>query len=198
VRIEEVAGPELAEVEDADLVRAMRSDPVALEEFYRRHVRALTRYAARQLGDEHAADDVVATSFLAAIESAARYDPARAPARAWLFGITGNVIATQYRRAAAERRATLRLSGQRALAVDEFGGLDDAIDAGRLTGPADAVLDLLPAAERELFGLLLDERLTLPEAAAALGIRPGTARMRLARARARLAQHLDARDGGSR
>jgi DNA-directed RNA polymerase specialized sigma24 family protein len=59
------------------------------------------------------------------------------------------------------------------------------------------VLGLLPASERELVSLLLD-RFTLPEAADALGIRPGTARMRLARARARLAPHLHQRERGVR
>ncbi len=181
---------------DAELVRRLPRDPVALEEFYRRHVRALGRFALRQVGDSHTADDVVAAAFLAVIDSAHRYDPDRAPIRAWLFGITANIIATRYRRAAAEARATRRLGGQRPVQHDDFGGLEDAIDAGRLTGPASAVLERLPAAERELVSLLLD-RLSLPEAADALGIRPGTARMRLARARARLAPHLLQREGES-
>jgi RNA polymerase sigma-70 factor (ECF subfamily) len=192
VRIENVGGSDLGELDDAELLRRLRHDPVALEEFYRRHVRALARFAVGQGGD-----DVVAATFLAVIESADRYDPQRAPVRAWLFGIAANIIATHHRRAAAEHRAMQRLSGRRPVVSDEFSLLDDAIDAGRLIGPADEVLGMLPAAERELVSLLLD-RLTLPEAADALGIRPGTARMRLARARARLAPHLHQRERGVR
>jgi RNA polymerase sigma-70 factor (ECF subfamily) len=192
----EVGSADLAGVADADLVARLRHDPDALEEFYRRHVNALTRFAQRRLGDPHQADDIVATAFLAVIDSADRYEPDRGPTRAWLFGITGNLIAGAHRRAAAERRATQRLGGQRPLWTDELAGLEDAIDARRRTGPTGAVLDLLPAAERELVSLLLD-RHSLPEAADALGIRPGTARMRLARARARLAPHLHPREGDS-
>jgi RNA polymerase sigma factor (sigma-70 family) len=197
VRIEDVGGSDLGGLDDAELLMRLRRDPAALEEFYRRHVRALARFAASHSGDGHAADDIVAATFLAVIESADRYDPLRAPARVWLFGIAAKIIATQHRRAAAEHRATQRLSGRRPVVVDEFSRLDEAIDASRLTGPADEVLGLLPASERELVSLLLD-RLTLPEAADALGIRPGTARMRLARARARLAPHLHQREGGVR
>lgn len=197
MRIEDVGGSDLGGLDDAELLRRLRRDPAALEEFYRRHVRALARFAVGQGGDSHTADDVVAATFLAVIESADRYDPQRAPARAWLFGIAAKIVATQHRRAAAEHRATQRLSGRRPVVSDEFGQLDEAIDAVRLTGPANEVLGLLPASERELVSLLLD-RFTLPEAADALGIRPGTARMRLARARARLAPHLHQRERGVR
>jgi RNA polymerase sigma factor (sigma-70 family) len=185
-----VAALDLAEADDAELVPNLGRDPAALEEFYRRHVLALTRYATRQIGDAHGADDLVATVFLAAIESVDRYDPARGAARAWLFGIAANLIGTHHRRAAAERRATARLHGQRPVQRDELDRVEEAIDASRRTGPPVAALRLLPAAERELLALVLDQDLTVPEAAAALGIRPGTARMRLARARARLAGHL--------
>jgi RNA polymerase sigma-70 factor, ECF subfamily len=197
VRIDDVGSSDLGGLDDAELLQRLRRDPVALEEFYRRHVRALAGFALRQVGDGHAADDLVAATFLAVIESSDRYDQQRGPARAWLFGIAANIIATHHRRAAAEHRATLRLTGRRVIVSDEFSLLDEAIDAGRLTGPADEMLGMLPASERELVSLLL-ERMTLPEAANALGIRPGTARMRLARARARLAPHLHQREGGVR
>jgi RNA polymerase sigma-70 factor (ECF subfamily) len=182
-------GADLSGVDDAHLVRQLRGDPAALEEFYRRHVRAVTQFARRQVGFGPAAEDIVGATFLAVIDAADRYDAGRGATRAWLIGIASNLIATQYRRAAAESRATQRLGGRRAVVADEYGQLDEAIDAMRLTGPADEVLARLPTAERELVGLLLD-RHTLPEAADVLGIRPATARMRLARARARLAPYL--------
>lgn len=198
----DVGDSDLAGVDDAELLRRLRRDPAALEEFYRRHVRALASFAARQLGDPQMADDIVAATFLAVIDAADRYDAARGATRSWLFGIAGNIIATQYRRTGAEHRATRRLSGRRAVVHDEYGQLDDALDAVRLTGPANEVLALLPTAERELVSLLVD-RHTLPEAADVLGIRPGTARMRLARARARLVPYFHQRglhrpDGGVR
>jgi RNA polymerase sigma-70 factor, ECF subfamily len=180
--------PDLADADDADLVRNLRSDPAALEEFYRRHVRPLTRYAVRRLGgDADAASDLVAATFLAAIESADRFDARRGEAAGWLHGIANNLLAGQHRRSVAESRALARYRGRREPTTDEYGRLEERLDAHRRTGPAQAVLRALPPAERELLGLVLDGGLTVREAAAALGIRPGAARMRLARARTRLA-----------
>jgi RNA polymerase sigma factor (sigma-70 family) len=179
--------PDLADADDADLVRRLR-DPAALEELYRRHVRPLTRYAVRRLdGDADAAGDLVAATFLAAIESADRFDARRGEVAGWLFGIANNLLAGQHRRSVAESRAVARYRGRREIATDEYGRLEERLDAHRRTGPAQVVLRALPPAERELLGLVLHAGLTVREAAAALGIRPGTARMRLARARTRLA-----------
>lgn len=178
--------PDLADTDDVDLVRAMGRDPAALEEFYRRHVRALTRYVAYRLGDADAAGDVVAATFLAATESAGRFDPRRGEPAAWLYGIAGNVLAGRRRRAAAEARALTRYRERHDPPVDEYGRLEERLDARRRVGPADTALRLLPPAERELVRLIVHAGMTLREAAAALDIRPGTARMRLSRARARL------------
>lgn len=179
--------PEPADADDAELVRALGRDPAALEELYRRHVRPLTRYAVRRLGDPEAAGDLVAATFLAAIESAGRFDPARGEPAAWLYGIAGNLVANQRRRSAAESRALARLHGRRDLPADEYGRLEDRLDAHRRAGPAHAALRVLPPAERDLVRLILHADMTVREAAATLGIRPGTARMRLFRARTRLA-----------
>lgn len=178
--------PDLADAGDAELVRRMSRDPAALEEFYRRHVRGLTRYATHRVGDPDAAGDVVAATFLAATESADRFDPRRGEAAGWLYGIANHVLAGRRRRAAAEARALLRYRGRHDPPVDEYGQLEERLDARRRVGPADRALRALPPAERELVRLLIHTGMPLREAAAALGIRPGTARMRLSRARARL------------
>lgn len=177
---------DLSEVDDADLLAALASEPQSLEEFYRRHVRPLTRYVRRRVPDGQIADDVVATTFLATIESAHGYDPARGRPGAWLFGIASNVMAAEARRMAVESRAMARLSGQSTVTPDDFARVDERVDARRRSGPASAVLAALPAAERDLLDLLLHAELTVSEAAVKLGIRSGTARMRLARARGRL------------
>jgi RNA polymerase sigma factor (sigma-70 family) len=179
-----------ADADDRELVPRLTCDPAALEEFYRRHVRSLMRQVIERVQDPHDADDLVAATFIAAMESAARYDPAKGTPGAWLRGIAGNLMATRWRRAATEARAMSRLAGHVTPAADEFGSIDDRIDAGRQAAPAIAVLDRLPPAERELVDLVLYRDLTVGEAAVALGIRPGTARMRLLRTRARVAAAL--------
>ena len=183
-----VAAADLSQVDDANLVPILATDPRALEEFYRRHVRPLSRFV--QSRRSAGAADLVAATFLAAVESSAGYDPARGRPGAWLFGIATNLMANEARRLAVENRAMERLSGQHPVPPDEYGRVDERIDASRRSGPVAAVLATLPAAERELVDLLLHAELTVTEAAATLGIRPATARMRLARARGRLGGRL--------
>jgi RNA polymerase sigma-70 factor (ECF subfamily) len=186
-----VEASKLATADDIDLVRELPYDPVAVEEFYRRHVRSLTSYATRRLSDSEAASDIVANAFVAAIESAAGFDPARGRPGAWLFGITSNLIASELRRRSTESRAVARLCGQLVPQPDEYARLDELMDARRRAGPVAEVLESLPTAERELVDLLLHGDLTVSEAARILGIRPATARMRLSRARLRLGVSLD-------
>ncbi len=178
---------DLADLDDRRLVPLLARDPAALEEFYRRHIRPLTRYVTRRLGDPHDAADVVAATFLAAMESSGSFDATRGKPAAWLFGIAGNVIAMRWRRSEAESRAVARLGGRLPATPDEYGRTDERIDAGVEARPIIAALRVLSTTERELLHLVVHDQLSIGEAAEVLGIRPGTARMRLARARARLA-----------
>jgi RNA polymerase sigma factor (sigma-70 family) len=176
---------------DEALVAALRADPAALEEFYRRHVRGLTRYAARRMRDPSEAADLVAAAFLEAVESSARYDPRRGRPIAWLTGIAANLAAVQERREAAAARAFARVDGQRSLEPDDFDRLERQIDAARRVHRARAALDRLSPVEREMLELVGQEGLLPGEAARLLGISPVAARMRLARARKKAKQALE-------
>ena len=185
---------DLATADDRDLLRDFGRDPAAVEEFYRRHVRALSRYLTRAAGNPHDGADLVAATFVAAMESAGRYDAAHGEPRAWLFGIARNQMAMRWRRAAAESRALDRFGGQHAVGEDAYEQADDRVDADELAGPALAALPDLPPAERALVDIMIERDLTVTEAAGELGIRSGTARMRLARARSRLFRVLSRGD----
>jgi RNA polymerase sigma factor (sigma-70 family) len=176
---------------DEELVAALRTDPAALEEFYRRHVRGLTRYAARRMRDPSEAADLIAAAFLEAVESSARYDPRRGRPIAWLTGIAANLAAVQERREAAAARALARVDGQRPLEPDDFDRLERQIDAARRVHRARAALDRLSPVEREMLELVGQEGLLPGEAARLLGISPVAARMRLARARKKAMQALE-------
>ena len=176
---------------DEALVAALRTDPAALEEFYRRHVRGLTRYAARRMRDPSEAADLIASAFLEAVESSARYDPRRGRPIAWLTGIAANLAAVQERREAAAARALARVDGQRPLEPDDFDRLECQIDAARRVHRARAALDRLSRVEREMLELVGQEGLLPGEAARLLGISPVAARMRLARARKKARQALE-------
>ena len=178
---------------DDELVAHISHDPDAAEELFRRQVRPLTRHVSAAFSHaSHRAEDVndvVSSTFLAAIESAHRFDPSRGTAAAWLIGIANNLVAAHRRRSFTEARAVLRFGGRRHSGADDFAATDERIDAHRSGAEVIARLNELPPAESALMRLLVEEGLTVSEAADVLGIRPATARMRLARARLRLSPH---------
>lgn len=186
---------DLSETDDRDLVPALGRDQAAVEEFYRRHVRPLTRYITRRLGDPEETADLVTATFLAAIQSSAQFDPRRGAPGAWLYGIATNLIAAQRRRAATEAHAIARFGGRAGPVADVFEQIDDRVDAQREARSAAGILAALPPAERELIDLVRDRGLTVREAAGELGIRPATARMRLARLRRRFRNGSPSREG---
>ena len=164
-------------------------DPVAFEAFYRCHVGTVTRFVARRVADPHTVADLTAEVFLAVIGSARSYCPGRGTELAWLHGIARNVIAAERRRAAHELRTAGRIAGHRLLDGDDIARLEDRIDAESAGRAACLALARLPEDERAVLELVAIDGLAVKDAAAALGIRPGTARVRLHRARrsARLA-----------
>jgi DNA-directed RNA polymerase specialized sigma24 family protein len=79
-----------------------RTEPEEFTELFRRHAPDIQRYVTRRLGSGvlsgSGADDIVAETFLLAFRQRDRYDPSRADARAWLYGICTNLIG-RHRRA---------------------------------------------------------------------------------------------------
>jgi len=165
-------------------------DPAAFEAFYREHVESVQRFVVRRTADPHLAADLTAEVFLAAIDAAPSYRPSRGAPVAWLFGVARNVVSAEHRRAGRERRATAQVSGRRLLDADDVARMQDRIDAAARSREMYAALDALSDGERAVFELIALDDLSPAEAAAALGIRPVTARVRLHRARATLRGHL--------
>jgi len=70
-----------------------------MERIYRRYVGVIWRFALARLGaDDHAARDVVAETFLAAIRGASRLPSATESVAAWLMGIARHKLADHCRR----------------------------------------------------------------------------------------------------
>ncbi|MEZ0071711.1 RNA polymerase sigma factor [Planotetraspora sp. GP83] len=163
----------------ADVVR----DPEAFEAFYRRHFDAVTRFLARRVADPHTVADLTAEVFLAVLDSAHTYRVGRGSETAWLYGVARNTLYAEWRRSARESRATSRMAGHRPLDPDDVARLEDRIDAESPARRALEAMAELPESERALLELVAVDGLSPAEAAAALGIRQGTARVRLHRAR---------------
>jgi RNA polymerase sigma-70 factor (ECF subfamily) len=183
-RFDRAADASSGPVGAADIAR----DPDAFEAFYREHVDALQRFIARRVATPEAAADLTADVFLAAIEAAASYDPGCGPAKAWLFGIARHRIADSYRNAARESRATAAVLGSELLDADDLSRIHDRLDAEAAARDLYQRLDTIPEPERAVLELVALDELSVVEAAAALKITQVAARVRLHRARRRLAQ----------
>jgi RNA polymerase sigma factor (sigma-70 family) len=167
----------------AEGLAGIAGDPAAFEAFYRRHVTAITRFLARRVADPELVADLVADVFYAVIESAHSYQPDRGTELGWLYGIARNVLAGDRRRAALRLRAEGLAAGRRLLDDDDIARLEERIDAESAARHLWQVLAVLPADERAVLELVVVDGLALKDAAAVLGIRPGTARVRMYRAR---------------
>jgi RNA polymerase sigma factor (sigma-70 family) len=161
------------------------------ERVYRANVDAVTAFFARRSADPQTVADLTADTFVAAITSFATFDPGRGTARAWVFGIARRVYAAHCEAHAQQRSRVLRLAGRRELHPDHVEELIARIDAERAGRRLVTELTALPEADRAVIELVDLAGLKPAEAAAVLGAAPGTVRMRLMRARARLRKAAD-------
>lgn len=144
------------------------------------HRRAMFRAARALLDCDADAEDAVGDAVLRAWQSFGRLRDTRA-LKAWLIKITVNC-------AYAHRRRCARVTYVDDLS-DALGGAEDAHDSGLW----DTVCRL-PEEFRIVTVLYYYEDMTTAEIAKALGVRAGTVRSRLARARTRLRALLEEDD----
>jgi RNA polymerase sigma-70 factor (ECF subfamily) len=157
----------------------MSDEQAQFEALFRDTRAPLLGYLTRRAPSEDAAD-LLAEVYLIAWRQRADLPPGREQ-RLWLYGVARRLLAEHY-----------RFVGRRA---DAEGG---AGDASTLRSPDDddrrgeavrRALESLSDLDRELITLTTWEGLSPADAARILGITAGTARVRLHRARARLARH---------
>ncbi|WP_457109284.1 RNA polymerase sigma factor [Marmoricola sp. URHA0025 HA25] len=169
---------------------SIATDAEVFEVFYRENLETVRRFVARRVSDAHLAADLTAEIFLAAVDSAASYSPDRGTPAAWLVGVARNVVATEFRRQSRDRAVVRRISGRRLLDADSLARIEERIDAERESRRLYAALSALPERDRALMELVALDGLSVNEAAAVLGVKPGTARVRLHRSRARVQAQL--------
>ena len=160
---------------------------VRFEEAYRSAGTAVLGYALRRAPSREDALDVVAETFATAWRRRDDLPAEPAEVRPWLFGIARRCLANTVRSTHRAGRLGQRLA-------DSFvaGAVPDPAAGAEDGGRAQQALDDLSPDDRELVTLIAWEGLTPAEAATALGLAPGTARVRLHRARTRLRAALSA------
>jgi RNA polymerase sigma-70 factor (ECF subfamily) len=171
---------------------AIGHDSEALERFYRDHIETVQRFIARRVASPDLAADLTADVFLAAIQAASTYDPTCGNERSWLLGIARHRVADSYRTAASEQRANTAIIGRDLLDQDDYARVHERLDAESAARGLYARIQSLPEPERAVLELVAVDDLTVTEAALTLGISTVAARVRLHRARRRLAAEADA------
>jgi RNA polymerase sigma factor (sigma-70 family) len=177
-----------ADADDATVIQLSRREPEQFTVLFRRHAPHIQRYVIRRLGSD-AADDIVAETFLLAFRQRDRYDPARADARPWLYGIATNLIG-RHRRAEVRLYRALARTGADPVCEPFTDRVDDRVSAGQAGQLIAAALAGLPAELRDTLLLAAWSNLSYEQIALALHVPVGTVRSRLSRARTRLRRTL--------
>jgi len=178
------------EPSDADVIAASLAEPAAFGAIFDRHASTILRYFGRRV-EPAAAEGLLGEVFRIAFEQRASFDPSRASARPWLYGIAANLVGRHRRSERRRLHAMARLAARQPTDQNDVvgeqaaGSLDAAEAWSRLAGTVDA----LPAVEREALLLFAWENLSYDDIADALGVPVGTVRSRLNRARRRLREH---------
>jgi len=181
----------LADRTDGELAAlCLAGRELAFAEIVRRHKEPLHRLAARMIGDEDEALDLVQDAFVSAHRALRSYDMAR-PMRAWLSRIAMNKARDWRRRRMVRRLISVVLPVDYAAdTADDAPSIETATaDRQELQRVAAAIAGL-PGNLREALVLRTIEGFSQAETADVLGISQKAVETRLYRARQRLASSL--------
>lgn len=156
------------------MAAAREGDHQAFRTLFDRYRERVFSFLMRRTGRRQNAEEAFQITWLRLWQWRARYDPSR-PLRPWLFTIAANAGSDARRPTPEDFREVVELSGG---------------TAGREARDAllSALHELSPADRRLL--LFVGEGYTSQEIAAMEGLKPGTVRMRIKRARERVAERL--------
>ena len=184
---------EAHERDDVLLKRSAKGDEEAFTKLYRKNQAPIYRFALRMTGQPWAAEEIVQDVFMTLVREPKKYDPARGPLGAFLYGVARNRVMKHLER--QPREFSLEMSNGE--------GETTTLDVADNRTPAHwaelrerreqvrcAVLSL-PPEFRETVVLCELEELSYEEAARALECPVGTVRSRLHRGRALLLAKLE-------
>ncbi len=166
------------------MARLASGETAALGELYMRHAQPVLRFLTRTLRDTATAEDLCQEVFLTLPDAARRYTH-QGKLRSWILGIAAKKAQGWRRRQWVRSRilGTLGLGSESSTASMPEHGQRDAMEGA---------FDQLPHELREVLVLQVGEGLSGAQIAEVLGISHGATRVRLHRARQRLAELLEA------
>jgi RNA polymerase sigma-70 factor (ECF subfamily) len=136
--------------------------------------------------DREEAEEVLQASYLKVLEGRARFEE-RSSFKTFLFGVIRRTASEQRRRRLLQ---TLWLERWGRTVQPSNAWIGEEASGDRLQG-LNAALALLPRRQREVIELRLQHEMTIEEAASALSISLGSARVHYTRAKERLRRLLD-------
>lgn len=167
---------------------ALPGSQVAGATLYEQFVDRIYSHVLHCCRDPILAEDIVAETFLHAIEHLPRFEQRGVPISAWLYRIASNVTAAHYRRAPA-----LRWDGHDHEArPDERPGPEHAILWDERRHEVRAAVAALPLTQRQAITLRYGQDLSYKEIAHALGRSEGAIKQHLHRAHSTLQRRLRA------
>jgi RNA polymerase sigma-70 factor (ECF subfamily) len=162
---------------DGLLTLAGRGDQAAFEAVYDRVAGPVFGLIRRVLRDSAQAEEVAQETLLEVWRTAARFDPARGAALAWVMTIAHRRAVDRVRSetAAAEREARAASAAVPAVADEVAEAVESSLEAERVSRCLDGLTEL----QRESITLAYYSGYTYPQVAAALGVALGTVKTRI-------------------
>jgi len=140
------------------------------------------------INDQHMCEDIAQDVFFTAYKKLASFDPARSNFSTWLFTI-------------AKNKSLNALKKKRALSMSQLPekadsrNPSDELDEKELFDELDKILQTLPARQKTAFVLAEFEKLSYAEIAQIEGVRIGTIKSRINRAKRKLSSALEGFNG---
>lgn len=163
--------------------------PPTWEQIVRDHSARVYRLAYRLTGNRQDAEDLTQETFVRVFRSLSTYTPGTF--EGWLHRITTNLFLDQARRRQRIRMDAMGEEQDRLPSGDHLSSPERAFEHGNLDHDVQRALDELPPEYRAAVVLCDIEGLSYEEIAVTLGIKLGTVRSRIHRARARLRVSLE-------
>jgi RNA polymerase sigma-70 factor (ECF subfamily) len=163
--------------DESDLVAAAKTDAGAFATLYELHYQPIANYLFRRTTDVHVTEDLLSEVFFAALRDLPKYRLRGVPFRAWLYRIANNALRKWIR---TKQREIRRLQ----VFVDRSADVMSPTAESQRDGHAlSRYVQELPVRHQEVIALFYFENHSVAQIAQVLGVRIGTVKSRLGRAR---------------
>lgn len=166
------------EIDELDLVERAKVDRDAFGILYRTHAPRIHSYLRRRLGNESAAEDVLADTFCRALSSIGRFRTQGVAFRYWLYRIATNLANSKIRKRRLSRLVFGGIVGDEFPSQAKPSSSASADDAGGIR----AAMARLDAGDQSILILRFVEELSIKEVANIINCNVGTVQSRTARA----------------